>query len=520
MKIADLYIRVSTDEQKDKGYSQRNQQEQLSKYCTISNIQIGRIIFEDHSAKNFNRPEWKKLLASIRRDKGGKTDLILFTKWDRFSRNTADAYQMINTLRKFGIEPQAVEQPLDLSVPENKMMLAFYLAIPEVENDRRSLNVFFGMRRAKKEGRWMATAPIGYINKTSEDDRKYITPHPKNAPIMQWAFEQLALGDYTMTEILREARKKGLKCSKNNFWVAMRNPVYCGKIFVARHKDEDACLVDGLHKPIISEATFNDAQDVMNGRKKANKVKIASLKELPLRGFLTCPKCFRNLSGSPSKGKNQYYYYYHCLSTCGYRVNANTLNEEFIKLLHKFAPIQGMEDLYVKVIEYHYHLKIKQSNNFKRPIIKEIEEIEARQKRIRELLIDKSIDANDYRQMKSECDEKLNRLEADLRRTDIETFGVKKIFENLVNTLVEIDLFFKASEVQRQRGIVATIYPHKFELQNSECRTPLTNSGAAFIYNLNGILGQKKNGTELDFTSLSHQVIPLGFEPRTTTLKV
>jgi site-specific DNA recombinase len=51
-----------------------------------------------------------------------------FTKWDRFSRNAGDAYQMINILRKVGVEPQAIEQPLDLSVPENKMMLAFYLA--------------------------------------------------------------------------------------------------------------------------------------------------------------------------------------------------------------------------------------------------------------------------------------------------------------------------------------------------------------------------------------------------------
>lgn len=40
-----------------------------------------------------------------------------------------DAYQMISQLRKFGVEPQAVEQPLDLSVPENKLMLAFYLAV-------------------------------------------------------------------------------------------------------------------------------------------------------------------------------------------------------------------------------------------------------------------------------------------------------------------------------------------------------------------------------------------------------
>lgn len=35
-----------------------------------------------------------------------------------------------------------VEQLLDLSIPENKMMLAFYLAASEVENDRRAVNVF------------------------------------------------------------------------------------------------------------------------------------------------------------------------------------------------------------------------------------------------------------------------------------------------------------------------------------------------------------------------------------------
>src|SRR5688572_11818880 len=164
MRIADLYIRVSTDEQADKGYSQRNQEEILRRYCEINSIKVRKVIFEDHSAKTFNRPEWQKLLADLKKNKG-KSDLILFTKWDRFSRNAGDAYQMISTLRKLGVEPQAVEQPLDLSVPENKMMLAFYLAAPEVENDRRALNVFHGMRRAKKEGRWMATAPIGYINK-------------------------------------------------------------------------------------------------------------------------------------------------------------------------------------------------------------------------------------------------------------------------------------------------------------------------------------------------------------------
>lgn len=174
MKIADIYVRVSTDEQADKGYSQRDQEERLKKYCQVNSIQIGRIIFEDHSAKTFKRPEWSKYLADIKKHRSN-ADFVLFTKWDRFSRNAGDAYHMISVLRKYGIEPQAVEQPLDLSIPENKMMLAFYLAAPEVENDRRALNVIYGMRRARKEGRWMATAPLGYANRINEDGKNVLS---------------------------------------------------------------------------------------------------------------------------------------------------------------------------------------------------------------------------------------------------------------------------------------------------------------------------------------------------------
>lgn len=124
MKTADLYIRVSTDEQADKGCSQRDQEERLRKYCDINCIAINKVVFEDHSAKTFNRPQWIKLLADIKRSQS-KRNLILFTKWDRFSRNTGDAYGMIAILRKYRVEPQCVEQHLDLSVPKNKMMLAY-----------------------------------------------------------------------------------------------------------------------------------------------------------------------------------------------------------------------------------------------------------------------------------------------------------------------------------------------------------------------------------------------------------
>ena len=75
MKIADLYIRVSTDEQADKGYSQRNQEEVLLRYCQSNNITVRKVIFEDHSAKSFIRPAWQKLLSFLKKYKN-KSDLI------------------------------------------------------------------------------------------------------------------------------------------------------------------------------------------------------------------------------------------------------------------------------------------------------------------------------------------------------------------------------------------------------------------------------------------------------------
>src|ERR1700761_73710 len=349
MKVADLYIRVSTDEQAEKGYSQRNQEEVLRRYCEINSITVRKVVLEDHSAKTFNRPAWATFLKGLHRQKG-ETDLVLFTKWDRFSRNAADAYQMINILRRLGIEPQAIEQPLDLTIPENKMMLAFYLAAPEVENDRRALNVLHGMRRAKKEGRWMGSAPVGYINRISEDGRKYIAPKAPESSIMLWVFDQLAIGILNTEQIWKEARNKGLKCSKNNFWVAIRNPVYCGKIFIPKYKDEESRFAAGQHEPLISEALFYEAQDVLDGKKKKQRTKIVVDDQIPLRGFLVCPRCGRLLTGSGSKGRKFRYYYYHCSSSCRARYRADHINREFVREIKKFVPHPAAVELYKKLI--------------------------------------------------------------------------------------------------------------------------------------------------------------------------
>ncbi|MFH2143702.1 MAG: recombinase family protein [Bacteroidota bacterium] len=237
-KKAILYIRVSTDEQAEKGYSLQDQEERLYKYCENKGIEVVALYKDYYSAKTFDRPEFKKLLEFIRLNKNN-VNYLIFTKWDRFSRNAGDSYAMISTLYKYNVEPQAIEQPLDLSIPENKMMLAFYLAAPEVENDRRSLNVIRGMRKARKEGRWMAKAPIGYLNKRDINNNPIIVPGPLS-PFIKRAFNEMALGTITATEIRINLGKDGFKISKSNFFKMITNPAYMGKIFVPAYKGEEA----------------------------------------------------------------------------------------------------------------------------------------------------------------------------------------------------------------------------------------------------------------------------------------
>ena len=327
-------------------------------------------------------------------------DVILFTKWDRFSRNAGDAYQMINILRKLGVEPQGIEQPLDLSIPENKMMLAFYLAAPEVENDRRALNVFFGMRRARKEGRYMGLAPYGYTNKTDDNGRKYISPLETEASVLTVAFKEISKGVYNTEQVYNIAKQKGLKISKAVFWTIIRNPLYCGKIFIPKFKDEESRFVQGSHEPIISEELFYDVQDVLNGRGRKYRLKVVANESLPLRGFLICPKCGKLLTGSASKGKTKYYTYYHCFGGCTHRFRADKVNEMLSNELRKFIPQQEVTELFRLMVLNTYQEKTKLVTLEKKQILAQIKEFEGRLSKARELVLSEQIEPSDYREIK------------------------------------------------------------------------------------------------------------------------
>lgn len=91
MKRAAIYVRVSTQEQAEEGYSIGAQKERLTAYCkaqdwTIAEIYIGG----GYSGGNINRPGMQKLIAET-----DKFDVVVVYKLDRLSRSQRDTLYLI-----------------------------------------------------------------------------------------------------------------------------------------------------------------------------------------------------------------------------------------------------------------------------------------------------------------------------------------------------------------------------------------------------------------------------------------
>lgn len=398
MKSAYLYVRVSTDEQKRKGYSLVEQEDRLIKYCKNNNIEVKGIFREDFSAKDFNRPEWKKLVNIIRKNKLRPPEDVLFIKWDRFSRSIEYAYQMIRVLRELNVQAVAIDQLIDFEIPESIVMLAVYLSIPEAENSRRGLTTSDGIRRAKKMGRCAGRAPIGYANRTAPDGKKFIKPKQPEADYIRWSFQELAKGSFTISQVRNMAWANGFQCGKSNFWKLLRNPIYCGIIRISANRNEGEQFVKATHEPLISESLFHNVQLMIN-KERNKRGRNEVLKSLfPLRGFLSCPWCGGKITGSVSQGKCSKYSYYHCMGyKCKGRFRAEMLNDQYGEMLKKVHLRPEVYELFGLVLEDENILIARRDYIDERKVIlSKISMQEFRISKARNYFLDEKIDFDDF----------------------------------------------------------------------------------------------------------------------------
>ena len=511
MKTAVIMSRVSSEEQA-LGYSLGVQEESLTRYCEKNNILIVHKFREDHSAKDFNRPAFKLFLTYARKNKG-KIDYFLITSWDRFSRNITDAFLMIRTLKNLGITVQAIEQQTDMSIPENIAMLALFLAIPEIDNERRSIKIKGGMQAALKAGRWCRKAPRGYRNSRDEENKPMIVPG-KDAIYIKSIFEGVAAGK-SQEELRISLKKEGYEISKTNVSALLRNPVYIGKIRVPAGLDQAEQIVEGLHQGLINEGTYYRVQNILNGNlSKRNMPKFKTIRsELLLRGNLNCSKCGDKLTGSPSRGKlGTRYFYYHCNHCGNERYRADMINEKVKNIISELQFNREAKEVYREMIKM---LLMGTDADRTRKVIalqKDLEKQNQRLSKIQDLYIDGSLSNEDYSIMRQRYSGEKVIIEDQLKGLREVKSNLNSSLEKGVGVLANLDKMYERADLQGKKQILGSIFPENLTFDGKKCRTPRINEVLRLILLIDNEKQNKKSGQIYEFLEMSAQVTPPGFE--------
>jgi site-specific DNA recombinase len=452
------------------------------------------------------------LCQYLKENKKG-VDLMLFTKWDRFSRNAGESYHQINVLQKMGINPYAIEQPLDLTIPEQLLMLAVYLSVPEVENKRRSLNVIAGMRRSAKEGRYVGSTPRGYNSERDFIGKPMLVPN-ELAKSIRTAFEMIATGKYSQREVREVLSSNGVKISRSQLSVILRNPIYMGYVKVKPYNDEKEELVKGIHDPIISEDLFYQVQNITSGRtNKQLSYKTASLDMFPLRGLIECDKCGRNLTASSAKGNGGMYYYYHCSDGCKNIISTKVIHAEVHKILSNLMVKPEIRKLYQAMLKEELQTKSKYEKGHRKNVNKQLENIQTKIQKTQDLFIDGQLDQDDYnqiiRRLKTQASEIKSKLTGNA--SDIDYEDLRRHLNWGFGYVKNLHKHYRKADTEGKRLIIGLMFPQKFTFEKERLQT--SHVDETFQLLCNGSKGFKRIKKRDDSKNLNlSRLVTLGGE--------
>ena len=334
-----IYIRVSDPSQVD-GTGLEEQEEKCREYAEREKWDVVRVFREEGvSAKMMERPEFDKALKYLK-DNVGKIHYFVMHKLDRISRNTEDQLPIMQALRQAGAELKSASENIE-NTPAGRLLRSMLWAIANFDNDVRAERCHSGCVRRFQEGYWVHTPTPGYVMKYNEViKRTESVPDPKKAPHITKAFERRVNG-WTYEQIANEMNRNGYrtrtgrKIGTSSVETILSNTFYKGLMNAFGLK------VIGKHKPLVGKETWYKAQTVTQERSRNSNQKTLIHPLYPLRGFMHCTSCTRNLTGSAPQGRGDHYsYYHHGKHKCSVSryIPKGELENKFRDELTKFTP--------------------------------------------------------------------------------------------------------------------------------------------------------------------------------------
>ncbi|MDN5357072.1 MAG: recombinase family protein [Candidatus Methanomethylophilaceae archaeon] len=272
---AAIYVRVSTDEQAQDGYSLDAQREMLTNYCISQGWDIAKFYEDDgYSGRTVKRPAYAKMI-----EESDLWDVILVVKMDRIHRNSRNFMEMMEDISSKGKMFVSSTEALDTTNALGRFVVDMIQRIAQLESEQIGERTYMGMREkaenlendASEKKTMGFNPPFGYrINNGALEAVR------DELDVAENVFFQYYDGR-TIDEICSNLNEEETLTRKGNIWNKfnlsniLHNPVYAGYM-----RWEDILIRHEAHTAVSPEL-FNRVQEMM-----ASKVKDPSKRNVLL----------------------------------------------------------------------------------------------------------------------------------------------------------------------------------------------------------------------------------------------
>lgn len=266
-----IYVRVSTEEQVQEGFSIRAQEQKLKDYARIKDWSIYKIYMDEGiSGKNLvDRPAMQELIADV---ESGAVKNVLVFKIDRLTRSTADLIYLTELFNNCECSFNSLMESIDTQTASGRMFLKIIGIFAEFERENIIERVKVGLERKVKEGYSIGSLPsYGYDRPSNQ---KVQTINQQEAEIVREIFDIYVNQGVGINDIVRRLNARKIATKNNKTWSnksirkILSNSNYIGNVRHHTKDEKQEYSVEGRHEPIISEELWGNAQRILGNNKR------------------------------------------------------------------------------------------------------------------------------------------------------------------------------------------------------------------------------------------------------------
>lgn len=388
---AAIYTRVSTEEQRDYGYSIDGQLRELKDYCKRKKYDVVDVYNDaGFSGKNMNRPELERLLKDIKK---GLIDVIVAIKVDRLTRDGYDGQWLLKECNKYDVILDLLYEQYDINTVNGEMMYGMNLLFAQRERKEIGSRTRRGLEEAVRQGKYPTQCPLGYIR----DENGFLTIDPVSSIVIKDIFEMYASG-MSMNAIALKLEKENRFNKKNTKWredkilKIIANPIYKGECHwrrtTSKGKQNPVIIIPNHSPKIVSEELYDKCQEQVEKNKHGgygNHIHI-------FHSLVKCPYCNKPMSNyftikKRASGNKEFYYVICKNPSCTGKskiYNTEKIENCLIKLLNEITTTYKQEK-YSLVFNY------QEKNTELDSINKALDKLKKDEQRLLDLYLESSI---------------------------------------------------------------------------------------------------------------------------------